>query len=115
MAKKIIYYEDALHDDFADTGIRAKEIPADYPFALRGRGFFLCGNHTQTMMDAYTPSLAVFPRHAHIVVGPAAVSLPLPGRVVQLLGAIPCGKTLRRWPSSRPSAGESCSKSSGPA
>lgn len=131
MAKKIIYYKDALNDDFADNGIEAKPVPADFPFAirnpfwrvlefilyrliatpavwligkigfglriknrkvlrqLRGRGFFLYGNHTQNMMDAYTPTLAVFPSHAHIVVGPAAVSVPFLRRFVQLLGGIP--------------------------
>ncbi len=56
---------------------------------LRGTGFYLYGNHTQNMMDAYTPSLAVFPHHAHIVTGPEAVSAPVLRRFVQLLGAIP--------------------------
>lgn len=56
---------------------------------LRGQGFFLYGNHTQGMMDAYTPTLAVFPAHAHILVGPEAVSVPVLRRLVQLLGGIP--------------------------
>lgn len=131
MAKKVIYYEDALNDDFAGNGIEPKPVPADFPFVLRGpfwrvlefliyrviatplvfligkvgfglkvknrkalkplrgTGFFLYGNHTQTMMDAYTPTLAVFPQHAHIVTGPAAVSVKGIRRIVQLLGAIP--------------------------
>lgn len=139
MAKKVIYYEDALHDDFADNGIQAKPVPADFPFAirnpfwralefvfyrliatpavfliaklgfglriknrralrqLRGKGFFLYGNHTQNMMDAYTPTLAVFPRHAHIVTGPEAVSIPLIRRFVQLLGAIPLPSNMKGY------------------
>lgn len=139
MAKKVIYYEDALHDDFAGNGIEAKPVPADFPFAsrdpfrrllefivyravatplvfligkigfglkiknrkalknLRGTGYFLYGNHTQTMMDAYTPSLAVFPRHAHIVTGPEAVSVPVLRRLVQLLGAIPLPGTMKGY------------------
>ena len=56
---------------------------------LKKTGYFLYGNHTQNMMDAYTPSLAVFPRHAHIVVGAAAVSVPVLRRIVQFLGGIP--------------------------
>ncbi len=140
VAKKIIYYSDALHDDFADMGIQVKPIPAEFPFVLggplwgllefliyrliatplvwligklgfglriknrkvlrqlRGTGFFLYGNHTQSMMDVYSPSLAVFPRHAHIVAGPAAFSIPLLGRLIQLLGAIPLPGTVKGYP-----------------
>ena len=56
---------------------------------LRGTGYYLYGNHTQDMMDAYTPTLACFPRHAHIVVSPQAVSTALLRYPVQLLGGIP--------------------------
>ncbi len=139
MAKKIIYYEDELHDDFAGNGIQAKPVPADFPFAirnifwriaefilyrliatpvvyligkigfglkiknrkalrsLRGKGYFLYGNHTQTMMDAYTPTIAAFPRHAHIVVGAEAVSVPVLRRFVQLLGGIPVPGNLKGY------------------
>ena len=64
---------------------------------LRGTAYFLYGNHTQTMMDAYTPTIAVFPRHAHIVTGPAAVSVPGICRIVQLLGAIPLPGSVRGY------------------
>ena len=139
MAKKIIYYEDALHDDFAASDIQAKPVPADFPYViqnpfwlllefvlyrliatpvvwligkfgfglkiknrralkpLRGKGYFLYGNHTQNMMDAYTPSLAAFPGHAHIVVSPAAVSVPVLRRMVQLLGGIPLPGSLKGY------------------
>ena len=139
MAKKIIYYEDAVHDDFAGNNIRAKTVPADFPFAirnpfwlilefvlyrliatplvwligklgfglkiknrkalrgLRGTGYFLYGNHTQGMMDAYTPTLVSFPRHAHIVTGPEAVSVPVLRRLVQLLGGIPLPGTVHGY------------------
>ena len=62
---------------------------------LRKTGFYLYGNHTQTMMDAYTPTLCVFPRHAHVVTGPDAVSIPMIRRIVQLLGAIPLPDTAK--------------------
>ncbi|MBQ2178193.1 MAG: hypothetical protein II451_03605, partial [Oscillospiraceae bacterium] len=139
MVKKIIYYEDAVHDDFAGNNIRAKTVPADFPFAirnpfwlilefvlyrliatplvwligklgfglkiknrkalrgLRGTGYFLYGNHTQGMMDAYTPTLVSFPRHAHIVTGPEAVSVPVLRRLVQLLGGIPLPGTVHGY------------------
>ncbi|MBR3423399.1 MAG: hypothetical protein IKG80_02795 [Clostridia bacterium] len=56
---------------------------------LKKTGFFLYGNHTQNMMDAYTPSLVSFPRRAHIVTGPEAVSIKGIRAVVAMLGAIP--------------------------
>ena len=137
MGKKIIYYEDAAHDDFAGNHIQAKTVPTDFPYAiqnpfwrilecllyrliatplvwligkvgfglkiknrkalrrLRGTGYFLYGNHTQGMMDAYTPTLAAFPRHAHIITGPEAVSVPVLRRLVQLLGGIPLPGTMK--------------------
>lgn len=131
MGKKIIYYEDAVHDDFAGNNLQAKTVPPDFPYAiqnplwlilefvlyrliatplvwligkvgfglkiknrkalrkLRGTGYFLYGNHTHGMMDAYTPTLAAFPKHAHIITGPEAVSVPVLRTLVQLLGGIP--------------------------
>lgn len=62
---------------------------------LRKTGFYLYGNHTQNMMDAYTPTLCVFPHHAHIITSPDAVSIPLIRRIVQLLGAIPLPDTVK--------------------
>ncbi len=56
---------------------------------LRGTGYYLYGNHTQGMMDAYTPTLVSFPKAAHIVVSPQTVSIPVVGGIVRLLGAIP--------------------------
>ena len=56
---------------------------------LKKTGYFLYGNHTQNMMDAYTPSLVSFPRRAHIVTGPEAVSIKGIRHVVAMLGAIP--------------------------
>ncbi|MBQ7669880.1 MAG: hypothetical protein IJS45_04065 [Clostridia bacterium] len=59
---------------------------------LRGTGCYLYGNHTQGMMDAYTPTLICFPRFAHVVVGPQSVSSPALRVPVQLLGGIPVPK-----------------------
>ena len=140
MAKRIVYYDDALRDDFAGTNINTQQVPADFPFVLKGpvwavlgflvyrllatplvfligklgyglriknrralrplrkTGFFLYGNHTQPMMDAYTPTLCVFPHRAHIVANPDAVSIPGIRRLVQLLGAIPLPGTLKGMP-----------------
>ena len=56
---------------------------------LRRTGYYLYGNHTQGMMDAYTPSLIAFPKFAHIVVSPQTVSSTALRIPVQLLGGIP--------------------------
>ncbi len=56
---------------------------------LRGTGFYMYGNHTQKMMDAYTPGLCVFPRKAYIVTGREAVSIRGIRSVVGMLGGIP--------------------------
>lgn len=56
---------------------------------LGGTGYYLYGNHTQNMMDAYTPTLVAFPRRTHIVVGSQAVSKAALGMAVRLLGGIP--------------------------
>lgn len=56
---------------------------------LRGTGYFMYGNHTQDMMDAYSPTLINFPRQTHIVVSPQTVSSLALRVPVQLLGGIP--------------------------
>lgn len=62
---------------------------------LRGRGFFMYGNHTHGMADAFTPTLAAFPHRAHIIVNPDAVSIRGLGQIVAMLGAMPVPSTLR--------------------
>ncbi len=57
-------------------------------------GFFLYGNHTQAAADAFIPTLLSFPRRCHVIVGPEAVSLPVVGRLVPLLGGLPLAATL---------------------
>ena len=128
--KRVVYYADALRDDFAHTNIKTKRVGGDFPYhptsrlwncaafllyylvalpivflisklylglrfenrralrQLRGRGYYLYGNHTRNL-DAFVPSLAAFPQKAYIIANPDAVSLPLLQNVVQMLGAIP--------------------------
>ena len=62
---------------------------------LKGTGYYLYGNHTQDMMDAYTPTLITFPKHAHIIVGAAAVSNKALSIPVQLLGGIPIPESVK--------------------
>lgn len=137
MSRKIVYYHDPLHDDFAPTNgrIQRKQINADFPYehkgplwnalafivyrltmtpflflycklvfglrienrkALRGLpgGCFLYGNHTNTLADAFIPTLLAFPRRASIVTAADTVSIPCLRNIVQMLGAIPLADTI---------------------
>lgn len=64
---------------------------------LRKTGFYLYGNHTQAMMDAYVPTLCVFPHKAHIIANPDAVSIPGIRWLVMMLGAIPLPGTAKGY------------------
>lgn len=57
------------------------------------KGSFIYANHTQSMADAYTPNL-IFSKKNHIIVGPAAFSIPGIGTMVQMLGGIPLSSTI---------------------
>lgn len=58
-------------------------------------GFYLYGNHTRSMGDAYMPSLVCFPRKPYVIVGPDAVSIkPIKG-IVEDLGAIPLAGSIQ--------------------
>lgn len=52
-------------------------------------GCFLYANHTSAVSDAFTPTLTAFPKKAYILVNPDAVSLPVAGKAVELLGGVP--------------------------
>ncbi len=52
-------------------------------------GYFLYGNHTQPVGDAFMVNLVNFPKHNYIIVHPNNVSIPLLGRITPSLGALP--------------------------
>lgn len=130
MKKRVYYYHDPLHDDFAQTNIKREKIPEDYQFLnthwlykigegilhvvihpivtlmlkipylfrvknrkafrkVKNQGFFLYGNHTGYLLDAYMPSIITFPKMTHIIVNADAVSIPGLRTLVKMLGAIP--------------------------
>lgn len=53
------------------------------------QGFFIYGNHTQEMADAFIPSLVSFPKRTFVIVHPSNVSMPVLGRVTARMGALP--------------------------
>ncbi len=61
----------------------------------RKEGYFLYGNHTRKAGDAFTPSMAAFPKKAYLIVNADAVSIPFLKRVVEDLGAMPVPDSLQ--------------------
>lgn len=57
-------------------------------------GFFLYGNHTQSIADAFIPTIASFPKKTNVIVSADAVSIPVVNRLVAMLGGIPLASTL---------------------
>ncbi len=51
--------------------------------------YFIYGNHTHNMADAFIPSMISIPKDAYVVVHPNNVSMPFLGRITPSLGAIP--------------------------
>ena len=62
---------------------------------LRGFGgrYFLYGNHTQPIGDVFTPALCALPRRIFTVVSPANYGIPVIGKILPYLGALPITAT----------------------
>ncbi|MBQ7288194.1 MAG: 1-acyl-sn-glycerol-3-phosphate acyltransferase [Clostridia bacterium] len=58
-------------------------------------GFFLYGNHTQPIGDVFHPALACFPKRIYTVVSAANMYLPVIGKILPYLGALPIPDTLQ--------------------
>ena len=52
-------------------------------------GYFLYGNHTQNIADAFIPLFVCHPRKGNIIVGPDATSIPVAKHIVSMLGGVP--------------------------
>jgi len=52
-------------------------------------GFFLFCNHTQPVGDVFIPAHALFPRRIYTVVGTANFGIPVIGKILPYLGALP--------------------------
>lgn len=52
-------------------------------------GYFMYGNHTHNMADAFIPSMISIPKDAYLIVHPNNVSMPYLGKITPSLGAIP--------------------------
>lgn len=59
------------------------------------KGYFLYANHTQMLTDAFAPSIISFPKRAHVVANPDAVSIKGIRQLVMMLGVIPLPASLK--------------------
>lgn len=57
-------------------------------------GFFIYGNHTQPVGDVFIPAHTVFPKRIYTVVSPANYAIPVIGKILPFLGALPTADTL---------------------
>lgn len=73
-------------------GVKIKNRKVLVPY--RKAGFFLYGNHTQSIADAFIPTLVSFPKKAYLIANPDVVSIPGLRQIVQMLGAIPIAGTM---------------------
>lgn len=51
--------------------------------------FFIYGNHTQPIGDVFIPALCVLPKRIYTVVGTANYGIPVIGKILPFLGALP--------------------------
>lgn len=54
-----------------------------------GTGYFLYGNHTQPIGDAFLPVWALSPKRVCVVTSPANLGIPILGPLLPMLGALP--------------------------
>ncbi len=58
-------------------------------------GYFIYGNHTQPVGDVFIPALCVLPRRIFTVVSRANYGIPVIGKILPYLGALPIDESLR--------------------
>jgi len=61
---------------------------------VRGKGYFIYGNHTQTMDAFIAQVLIARPRRTYIIANPDAVSIPGIRALVMMLGCLPLPSTV---------------------
>lgn len=62
-----------------------------------GDGYFMYGNHTQDIADAFIPNVISYPKTDYIIVHPNNVSMPVLGKVTPSLGALPLPDELKAY------------------
>lgn len=58
-------------------------------------GYFLFGNHTQPIGDAFIPTYVCSGKRVRVIVSPANLGIPVLGKILPMLGVLPIPKTLK--------------------
>ncbi len=74
---------------YTKTKFRHKTVGRERLRAYRKTGYFLYGNHTQDIGDAFMPPMMTFPAENYVIVHPNNVSMPILGKLTPSLGALP--------------------------
>ena len=74
---------------FLQLKFRHRIVGLEKMEAVRGKGFFLYGNHTNAGADALIPTMVSHPQDTYVIVHPNNVSMPVFGHVTPYLGALP--------------------------
>ncbi len=61
-------------------------------------GAVIYGNHTQPIGDVFVPGLLIRPKKCYTICSPANLGIPIIGRLLPWLGAIPIPDTFRKMP-----------------
>ncbi len=56
---------------------------------FKNTGYFLFANHTQPIGDVFTPAHALFPKRIYTIVSTANYGIPVIGKILPFLGALP--------------------------
>lgn len=75
-------------------GLRLKKIYGREKLKGFDGKFFIYGNHTQPVGDVFLPALAAFPKRIYTVVSTANYGIPVIGKILPYLGALPVKETL---------------------
>ncbi|MBE6535354.1 MAG: hypothetical protein E7677_01860 [Ruminococcaceae bacterium] len=73
--------------------IKGNNILKDF----KGEGYFLYGNHTQDIGDAFIPHFINLPKRNYVIVNPANVSIPVLGHITPALGALPLPDSVKAY------------------
>ncbi|MCD8248262.1 MAG: 1-acyl-sn-glycerol-3-phosphate acyltransferase [Lachnospiraceae bacterium] len=68
--------------------LRVKVVNRRILKECRKEGYFLYGNHTQPVGDAFAPGLYAAPKRIRTVAAPSNLGIPLLGKILPMLGAL---------------------------
>ena len=74
---------------YVKLAFRHKVVGAEVLKPFADKGYFIYGNHTQDIGDAFMPNVMNFPKRNYVIVHPNNVSMPFLGRLTPFLGALP--------------------------